>query len=288
MKNILVLAGGGDSDQAVFATALGVAQPLGAHLEFFHVQVDPGEAALWQPHAEFARGPAMREMLQRRETECVMRTAVARGNFAQFCELRRISISDRPRPDGGVSASWREEIGEADRRLTFCARHYDLVVLARRTGPNGLPLDLLEGLLLGCGRPLLVASPQFSGPLLGTVMVCWKETAEAARAVAAAMPLLVKAERVVLVSVEEHDPSLADGLADLSHQLVWHGVSAEVEFMSSAARPAGEVLTATARSHQADLLVMGGYGHSRMREIVFGGFTQSVLESAEIPVFLMH
>lgn len=288
MKNILVSAGGGDSDQAVFATALGVAQPLGAHLEFFHVQVDPGEAALWQPHAEFARGPAMREMIQRLETECVMRTAVARDKFAQFRELHGISITNEPRPDGGVSASWREEMGEADRRLVFCTRHYDLVVLARRTGPNGLPPDLLERLLLGCGRPLLIASPQLSTTPLGTVMVCWKETAEAARAVAAAMPLLVKAERVVLAGVAEHDPSLADGLADLSRQLVWHGVSAEVEFMSSAAGPAGEVLTATARTHQADLLVMGGYGHSRMREIVFGGFTQSVLESVEIPVLLMH
>jgi hypothetical protein len=60
MKNILVLAGGGDSDQNVFASALGIAQPLGAHPEFLHIQVDPGEAALSQPHAEFARGPAMR------------------------------------------------------------------------------------------------------------------------------------------------------------------------------------------------------------------------------------
>ena len=57
MKNILVLAGGGGSDHAVFAAAFGIAQPLDAHLEFFHVQVDPGEAAIWQRHAEFARGP---------------------------------------------------------------------------------------------------------------------------------------------------------------------------------------------------------------------------------------
>ena len=144
----------------------------------------------------------------------------------------------------------------------------------------------LKGCCFGCGRPLLIASPQLSAPLLGTVMVCWKETAEAARAVAAAMPLLVKAERVVLAGVEEHDPSLADGLADLARQLAWHGVSrGRVHVVGC--RPC-EVLTATARSHQADLLVMGGYGHSRMREIVFGGFTQSVLELAEIPVFLMH
>ena len=139
------MSGGGDSDQSVFATALGVGQPLGAHLEFLHIQVDPGEAALWQPHAEFARGAAMREMLQHLETECIMRTAVARDNFALFCELHRLSITDQPRPDGGVSASWREEMGEANRRLVFCARHYDLIVLARPTGPNGLPPDCLKG-----------------------------------------------------------------------------------------------------------------------------------------------
>src|SRR5690242_5106633 len=92
----------------------------------------------------------------------------------------------------------------------------------------------LKGCCSVCGRPLLIASPQRSDPLLGTVMVCWNETAEAARAVAAATPLLVKAERVVLAGVEEHDPSLADGLTDLSRQLAWHGITAEVEFMSSA------------------------------------------------------
>jgi nucleotide-binding universal stress UspA family protein len=288
MKNILVLAGGGDSDQTVFATALGVAQPLGAHLEFFHIQVDPGEAALWQPHAEFARSSAMREMMQRLEKECVMRTAVARDNFAQFCEVHKISISDQPRFHGEVSASWREEIGEADRRLEFCSKHYDLVVLGRPTRPNGLPPDLLEKLLLGSGRPLLIAPPRVPERLFGTVMVCWKETAEAARAVGAAMPLLAKAEHIILAGVEENDLFLADGLADLARQLVWHGISAKIEFMASVAGEAGEMLMATARSHDADLLVMGGYGHSRAREFVFGGFTWSVLESAEMPVFIMH
>jgi len=62
----------------------------------------------------------MREMMQRLETECVMRTAVARDNFARFCERHGISITDQPRSGGGVSASWREEMGEADRRLMFC------------------------------------------------------------------------------------------------------------------------------------------------------------------------
>ena len=288
MKNILVLVSGGSSDGAMSAAAFSLAQPLDAHLEFFHVQVDPREAALWQPHAEFARGPAMREIFQRLEAECVMRTAVARHNFVQFCELHRITITERPCFDIGVSASWREEIGDADRRLMFCARHYDLVIMGRPTGPNGLPPNFLETMLLGCGRPLLIAPRLPSNALLGTIMVCWKETANAARALGAAMPLLAKAERVVLAGVEEKDAGLADGLADLSRQLEWHGVSARLEFVPSGGGPPGEALMAMARSHEASLLVMGGYGHSHTRETIFGGFTQSVLEAADITAFLMH
>jgi hypothetical protein len=147
------LAGGGSSDEAVSGAALSVAERLGAHLEFFHVQIDPCEAALWKPHAEFARGPATCEIVQRLEAKYVRRTDAARDNFARFCERHGISISDQPRFDIGLSASWREEVGEADRRLMFCARHYDLIVMGRPMGLNGLPPDLLERLLLGCGRP---------------------------------------------------------------------------------------------------------------------------------------
>jgi hypothetical protein len=110
------------------------------------------------------------------------------------------------------------------------ARHYDLIVIGRPTAPNGLPPNLLERLLLGSGRPLLIPSRSPSHPLLSTVLVCWKETAEASRAVGAAMPLLTKAERVVVAGVEEDDPSLANGLTDLSSQLAWHGINASIEF----------------------------------------------------------
>jgi nucleotide-binding universal stress UspA family protein len=135
---------------------------------------------------------------------------------------------------------------------------------------------------------LLISSRQSSGPLLNSVIVCWKETAEAARAIGAAMALLAKAERVVLAGAEEDDPWLADGLADLSRQMAWHGVNVRVEFIPSGGGTSSEMLIATARAHGANLLVMGGYGHSHMREIIFGGFTQSVLQSADITALLMH
>jgi hypothetical protein len=247
IKNMLVLAGGGGSDHAVFATAFGIAQPLGAHLDFSVYKSTPAKL-YYGNRIEFARGSAMRERMQRLETECVMRTAVARDNFAQFCELHGIGITDEPRFDRGISAGWREEMGDADRRLIFRARHYDLVAAGRPMGLNGLPPDLLERLLLGCGRPLLIAPAQLSDPFLVTVMVCWKETAEAARAVAAAMPLLAKAEHVTLASVEEDNPSLTDGLADLACHLAWHGISSEIELIPAAAGAAGEMLMAPCQS----------------------------------------
>jgi len=109
-------------------------------------------------------------------------------------------------------------------------------------------------------------------------MLCWKETPEAARALAAAMPLLVNADRVVLAGAEERDASLAAGLADLSRQLAWHGIHAEVDFLSSVAGPVRKVLLTAAQSHNADLLVMGAYGHRRTRQIVFGGLRNQFLK----------
>jgi nucleotide-binding universal stress UspA family protein len=119
-------------------------------------------------------------------------------------------------------------------------------------------------------------------------MVSWKATAEAARAVGAALPLLVKAERVVLLGVKERDPSLASSLDDLCSQLAWHGINADVDFRSTVTGPIREVLLSAIRSHDADLVVMGAYGHSRTRQTIFGGFTRSVLESSEIAALLMH
>jgi hypothetical protein len=92
-----------------------------------------------------------------------------------------------PRPPGRC---WcREEEGGALERVLFHAHHNDLVVVGRGAKPNGLPPDFLEHLLMGCGRPLLIAGPARSQMVTGTIMVCWRESADAARAVTAAAPL---------------------------------------------------------------------------------------------------
>ena len=288
MKTILVPVGGAASDEAVFETAHAAARLLVAHLAFYHVRIDATEAALWTPHAGFARGAGLHATLQRLALDADCRNAAAAHRVSMLCGDRGIAMSDAPARSPAISASWRTESGNALRRLIFHARHYDLVVLGRATGPNGLPPDFIEQILLGCGRPLLIPSTRPPASLTGTIMVCWKETAEAARALGAAMPFLAKAGRVVIVTVEEGDSAAADGLAELTHQLRWHGIDAVTERLPTDRRPISEILADAASRHHADLMVMGGYGRGRARELILGGVTQSTLDGAEIPVFLLH
>lgn len=288
MKTIFVPVGGTAHDEAVFETAYAAARLLVAHLAFFHIHIGAAEAALWTPHAGFAQGAGLRSTLQRLKHDAEARTTTAKHQFDALCRSHGIAITDVPGCSAGVTASWRGETGDALQRLMFHARHHDLVVLGRANGPNGLPSDFIEQLLLGCGRPLLIPSPRLPVALGGTILVCWKETAEAARAVTAAMPLLIRAERVVIVQAEEKYPPSPDCLKDLARQMRWHGIDVDTDLIRRDQRPLVEVLAAAARAYEADLIVMGGYGRNRMRQMVFGGVTQSVLDGAEIPVFLLH
>jgi nucleotide-binding universal stress UspA family protein len=172
--------------------------------------------------------------------------------------------------------------------MMACARHCDLVVLGRAARADGLPRDLVELILVGSGRPILLAPPRPVGRIAGTALVCWKETAEAARALAAALPLLVKSSRVIVLSVEEGEgTSLQHGVAVVRY-LAWHGVGAEARWLPTDGRAIAEQIDAAAADYGADLMVMGGYGHGRMRELIFGGCTQRFLERAARPVLLMH
>ncbi|HXY99038.1 MAG TPA: universal stress protein [Stellaceae bacterium] len=290
MKTILVLSGGGDTDRVVFGTALSLARAFGAHLEFLHIRPGPGDAAAFTPHVGFARGAALRAALDHLEAEANRRSAASARHFQEFCAQEAIEIADAPARSRGLSAAWQEARGDAVEYLVRRARHNDLAVLARPSRPNGMPPDLSERLLLGCGRPVLVAPARLRPSIAGTALVCWNETAAAARALGAALPLLSKSERVVIAGVEEaaRPAASADGLRDLARQLSWHGIRADIRWLSAAACSAAEQLELAAADYDADLLVMGGYGRSPARETIFGGCTRHFLARAERPVLMMH
>jgi nucleotide-binding universal stress UspA family protein len=135
---------------------------------------------------------------------------------------------------------------------------------------------------------VLIAGPSPTPALTGTIMVCWKETTEAARAVSAAMPLLINAKRVVIVGVIENDENVADALSELARQLGWNGVRSEIRTITANGAAVPGLLSSAARDCGADLVVLGAYGRSRMHEILFGSCTQSMIRNAETSVLLMH
>lgn len=289
MKTILVPVGGGDADSLVFETALAVARPLAAHLEFVHVRVTAAEAAAHTPHLEFARGAALASALDALSGKGAQRSAVAERNVKDFCTRNGIEMFEAPHAAATVTARWRLDQGEPMERLVFHARHHDLVVMARPTQLDGLPPDRLETLLLGSGRPLLIAPSASAMSGLGTAMVCWKETRDAARAVTAAMPVLAKAHRVVIAGVIENGAgALPEAIGDVVRELAWNGIAAEAHVLPRESRSTANSLFAAARALGADLMVMGAYGHRRLQQALFGGCTRSALEAAQCAVLLVH
>ena len=143
--------------------------------------------------------------------------------------------------------------------------------------------------MLGCGRPLIIVpiSGRVTAP--ETVFVAWKETPEAARAVAAAMPILSTARQVVLAHVGDEDFEGSYALDEFAARLRWHDIAAEVRSIPRAfGRFTSDLLLTAAAEVRADLIVMGGYGHNRFRELVLGGVTDTVLRDASLPVFVLH
>lgn len=124
---------------------------------------------------------------------------------------------------------------------------------------------------------------------LGLVVLAWDNSRSAARALADALPLLVKAREVRVFTVVNDKPLACAGAGrDAVRHLLAHGVKAVVDEVDGQGRPIGQVLDAYVGEHHADLLVMGGYGRSRVREFILGGATEHMLSGSRAPLFLSH
>ncbi len=282
-----MLVGGGGRDEVIMQTALAAARPFAAHLEFLHVHVSAGQAARYSG-AEFARGPALRNALDQLDTKAQSFSTLAEKHIREFCERSMIELADTPSGTNRITGSICEETDNALARLTFHARHNDLVVMGRAKQTHGLPPDTLERLVLGCGRPMLVAATDAPQKLTGTIMVCWKESDNAARALSAAMPLLTHAKRVVFTSVMERDRSLNEAMTHLVRQFAWNKVATEVRLIPADTRKVSDALATAAETCGADLVVMGAFGQSRTHELLFGSCTEAFIRHADRPILLMH
>lgn len=294
IRTILVAVKGEQQDRSVFATAFALARLLKrARLDFFHIRIAPDQSAAHQsaalgPHVDFARGRALRDALDCLQRDAEIRSAEARRLSRDFCARNDIPTTDLAAEVDGISAGWVEQQDNIVDRFIWQARHHDLVVVGRPHESQDCHRKMIEQLVLSSGRPTVVAPSTARELAVGVAVVGWKETREAAQALSAAMPILVECPRVVITDVDDHEPAQYNALADITRLLARHGVVAEAQIIRSEGRPVAQCLDATAQAVHADLLIIGAYGRSRIRELIFGDVTHSFLESASIPIFLAH
>jgi nucleotide-binding universal stress UspA family protein len=285
IKVILTPLFGVPSDEAALATALAVARKFSAHLDVMHIRADPRTMIPYI--GEGMSGALIEEMIASAEQQADERAQRVRQTFDSWCEKFGLSTGDATTE--GPNCTWMENIGRPDVCVARRGRVADVVVIARAEGENAVTTitETLEAALMDSGSPLLVAPAGAPETVGAHVAVAWNGGLEAARAVTAAMPFLKAAEDVTIVTIDDPCPPEATPEA-LAGYLASHGVNSQIRNPEAGGDSMSAILLATAGGADADLMVMGAYTHSRLRELVFGGVTYEVLAAADIPVLMAH
>ena len=287
-RTILVPMGQRDNAQSALEAAFLVARRFAGHVHGLQVLPDvtnPATHALVatrmtaeEAQSDFRRFRATAERVLEREATELRSLFTEAASRAGVAEETEPSGADRP------SASWQEVTGFESELVGRLGRMFDLTVIARR-GPRGSSHDTVQAALLETGRPLLLAPPAVPATLGEAVLLAWNASPQAARALASALPFLRRARQVTIMSVgngPEPEPT-ADQLA---RSLAWHGIAAEVRRVEQGSQRVRDILLSEAAAMAANLLVLGAYSHSRMRQVVFGGVTEHMLDYAELPVLM--
>jgi len=285
MKTILTFVGGGERDEVILQTALAAAIPLSAHVDCLHAHV-PSTLAARHANLDFAHGEALKSALNRLNADANTFSLLAAKNVRAFCSSAGIEMCDGPNGAQNVTARFFEETSNEVERLSFHASQRDLVVMGRARQKQGLGEDTLEHIVRHSGRPVLAPGSAAPRTLTGTIMVCWKDAGSTAAAVTDTAPLLAKARRVVFVSVTKRDDGLSAAMAATARELA--GVEAEVRVITPSRGGIADTLAVAADGCGADLLVMGAYGRSRGREILFGSCTDKILARTDRAILLRH
>lgn len=275
IKDLVVSLSVGAGRDAAGPYAISVAETFGAHVAGLAFSYEPVI-----PPTIMGTIPSSFIESQRAESDDAANAATARFNEA----AQRAGVSAETRV---LSASLA---GAAD-RFAAVARRYDLAIVGQADPDKPAPEELIaEGALFASGRPVLIVPYiQKTGLTLDRVMVCWDASRNAARAVADAMPFLkrAKAVEVVMVASERLKSDEIPG-ADIGQHLARHDLTVEVKRIVAPDTDIASTILSHAADTSADFIVMGGYGHSRLREFILGGATRGVLAAMTLPTLMSH
>jgi nucleotide-binding universal stress UspA family protein len=274
IKDIVVNLGLGTHDPAG-DYAISAAEAFGAHVLGIAVSYEPVIPGT-------VMGGIPPEIIESQRSESNKKASTAVSRFEQA--VKRTGVSGETRTISASISGAADQIGRIGRR-------FDLVIVGQPERQKSLPDEVVdEGVLFESGRPVIfVPYIQKGGMKLDRIMVCWDGSRAAARAVADAMPFLKKAKQVEVVIVADK-PGKKDEIpgADLGQHLARHGLKVDVKRITSPEIDVPSTILSYAADSSADMIVMGGYGHSRLREFILGGATRGLLEAMTVPVLMSH
>ena len=274
IKDIVVNLGLGAQDPTC-EYAVSVAEAFDAHLLGIAVAYEPVIPGT-------IMGAIPPEVIEGQRAESSKSAQAAIARFEQAAKRSGISFETRV-----ISASLS---GAAD-QIGRIARRFDLVIVGQPPRSDSLPAEVVgEGVLFESGRPVIfVPFIQKGGMKLDRIMVCWDGSRAASRAVADAMPFLKKAKQVEIVIISDK-PARDNEVpgADLGQHLARHGLKIDIKRITSPDTDVPSTILSHAADSSTDMIVMGGYGHSRLREFILGGATRGLLESMTVPVLMSH
>ena len=278
-KDILVIVSEAEADEPALALAEALAgQCSDCHLAAAFLTPLPDEPLAYEPTVVAG---VWAELLSRARKEADAERKKVEARLKQSekaCELRNAEALSR----------------DLGRVAAVHARYADVAVLTRPSEGSGVELreEIIEGVLFHSGRPALIAPPGWKGDSIGKrVVVAWDASREATRALAEAQTILEKAEQITVVTVDAKPKMFGHGDqpgANIAAHLSRRGLPAEVRNVDSMGRAASLAILEEAKALDADLVVMGGYAHSRLRELVFGGATRELLRTTTIPLLMAH
>ncbi|MSO70423.1 MAG: universal stress protein [Alphaproteobacteria bacterium] len=281
---ILAPISGQASDQAALTAAVALARRWSAHLLALQVRPDP--RSYLPLMGEGLTTGMIQSVLATAEKDAAERAKNAAATFAATTGgLPRV---EHPLREPNASVDYLEETGEETERVAFRGRFADLIVLPQPSGNGPVTAQVvLEAALFETGRPVLLVPSSASATFGERIAIAWNGNREAARAVAAADAFLGQAKAVTVLTVRGKAERQAEP-GELVQALAWRGINATAKLVDAGSSGTGPALLAAAQQAGADLLVMGAYGHSRLREFVLGGATREALERAALPVLLCH
>lgn len=284
-RKVLSVLTGTDGDAATLATAFSLVGVGKGNVSALFMRHDPRDAM--PMIGEGMTGSMIQDVMRSLEEENRIRSERARSAFETACIQAGAGECRQPPGLDRVSACWEEVDGVTEDVLTGAVRVTDAAIFPPLSQElRTAVLAGMEAVLLDGGRPVILSARKPPAKVGAKVAIAWNGRTQATRAVALAMPVLLQANEVHILTVGTPKTDVERGKS-LQEYLAWHGVPAATHRIEKSGTVAASVLN-QCREIGADLLVMGGYGHSRLRELILGGVTRDMLDQDEVTLLMAN